>query len=77
MAYIHESALVYHGRLKSSNVLVDSRWTCKVADMGLRLFREGERLPDPESSIYFYSEWEQWENRKPPRVRPTHHEWTA
>ena len=55
MAYLHDSAVVYHGRLKSSNVLVDTRWTCKITDMGLRLFREGERSPDPDSNIYYYS----------------------
>ena len=59
MAFLHDSAVEYHGRLKSSNVLVDSRWTCKVADMGLRLFREGERSPDSESNIYFYSKLKQ------------------
>ena len=31
MDYLHRSALESHGRLKSTNCLVDNRWTCKIA----------------------------------------------
>ncbi|ELT96059.1 hypothetical protein CAPTEDRAFT_116621, partial [Capitella teleta] len=55
MAYLHNSPIKFHGRLKSSNVLIDARWTCKVADFGLRGFREGERLAHPLGDpAYFY-----------------------
>ena len=30
--------------LKSSNVLIDSRWTCKLTDHGLFLFKEGQEI---------------------------------
>ncbi|BFZ18151.1 hypothetical protein BsWGS_21190 [Bradybaena similaris] len=35
MSFIHDSELIYHGNLKSSNCLVDSRWTLKLTDFGL------------------------------------------
>ena len=54
MLYIHESPLHYHGRLKSSNVLVDGRWTCKIADMGLHKFRAGEHRPAENDPAYYY-----------------------
>ncbi|PVD37410.1 hypothetical protein C0Q70_04409 [Pomacea canaliculata] len=30
MTYVHTSPVCYHGNLKSSNVLVDRSWTCKL-----------------------------------------------
>ncbi|RUS90116.1 hypothetical protein EGW08_002158 [Elysia chlorotica] len=35
MLYIHNSDLVFHGNLKSSNCVVNSRWTLQVTDHGL------------------------------------------
>ena len=55
MLYIHESPLQHHGRLKSSNVLVDGRWTCKLSDIGLNLFRQGETLPEESDPAFYYS----------------------
>lgn len=54
MAALHDSPIKYHGRLKSSNILVDSRWTCHIADFGLRKFREGERLYNFGDPAYYY-----------------------
>lgn len=31
-----------HGKLRSSNVLVDGRWMCKLSDYGLFQFHEGQ-----------------------------------
>ena len=42
MNFLQNSSLQIHGNLKSSNVVIDSRWTCKVTDHGLFLFKEGQ-----------------------------------
>ncbi|KAH9518864.1 hypothetical protein Btru_006448 [Bulinus truncatus] len=39
LEYIHKSAVGYHGNLKSSNCVVDSRWTCKLTDFGVPKLR--------------------------------------
>lgn len=39
MLYLHDSPLRYHGNLKASNCLVDSRWVVKLADFGLSEFK--------------------------------------
>ena len=44
MHYIQNSPIQVHGNLKSSNVLIDSRWTSKVTDHGLFLFKEGQEI---------------------------------
>ena len=42
MIYLHDSEIKIHGKLKSSNCVVDSRWVVKITDFGLREFIEGE-----------------------------------
>ena len=54
MAYLHTSPIEYHGNLKSSNVLLDSRWTCKISDFGLRELRIGEGGPIRGEPAYYY-----------------------
>lgn len=36
MHFLHASPIGSHGRLRSSNCVVDSRWTVKISDFGLR-----------------------------------------
>ncbi|NWR60231.1 ANPRA protein, partial [Bucorvus abyssinicus] len=46
MAYLHHHK-VFHGRLKSTNCVIDDRWVCKIADYGLQSYRKGD---SPEAS---------------------------
>ena len=39
MMVLHNSPVQVHGRLKSSNCLIDSRWVCKIGDWGLSELR--------------------------------------
>ncbi|KAL8565518.1 hypothetical protein ACOMHN_049494 [Nucella lapillus] len=45
MIYIHSSAAVFHGDLRSSKCLVDSRWVVKISDFGLPEFKSKQILP--------------------------------
>ena len=42
MIFLHASEIKSHGKLKSSNCVVDSRWVVKITDFGLQEFMEGE-----------------------------------
>lgn len=46
MEFLHESELQTHGRLKSSNCVIDARWVLKVTDYGLTKMRVP--LKDPK-----------------------------
>jgi len=39
MSFLHNSAIQYHGNLKSTNCVVDSRFVLKITDYGLHSFR--------------------------------------
>ena len=39
MLYIHNSALGFHGNLKSSNCVITSRWMMQITDFGLHDLR--------------------------------------
>ena len=54
MHYLHQSDVEIHGRLKSSNILLDGRWTCKVTDIGMWKFRAGESNIEKEDPVYHY-----------------------
>uniref|UniRef100_A0A673KZ89 Guanylate cyclase n=1 Tax=Sinocyclocheilus rhinocerous TaxID=307959 RepID=A0A673KZ89_9TELE len=46
MVFLHNSVIVSHGNLKSSNCVVDSRFVLKIADYGLESFRKENNLED-------------------------------
>ena len=46
MEELHKTSVSCHGDLKSTNVLIDSYWICKVADYGLHSFRENKLLAE-------------------------------
>ncbi|XP_067655783.1 atrial natriuretic peptide receptor 2-like [Haliotis asinina] len=47
LEYIHKSSVNYHGNLKSSNCVVDSRWTCKLTDFGVPKIRSMDKASIP------------------------------
>lgn len=51
MAYLHSTDIRSHGSLKSSNCLIDSRWTLKIADYGLTSLKSKCNLNAKTSSI--------------------------
>jgi len=53
MEYIHKSPLKFHGRLKSTNCLLDSRWVVKITDFGLGHLRKVTYETDNDK----YSGW--------------------
>ncbi|KAG8201257.1 hypothetical protein JTE90_019895 [Oedothorax gibbosus] len=48
LAYLHSGEMVTHGRLRSSNCLVDSHFVVKLTDFGLPSFRHAESLANSE-----------------------------
>jgi len=59
MEYIHKSQLKFHGRLKSTNCLLDGRWVIKITDFGLERLRKVTYDTDIEKysgpQIVFYN----------------------
>ncbi|XP_069780323.1 atrial natriuretic peptide receptor 2 [Narcine bancroftii] len=50
MAFLHNSIIVSHGNLKSSNCVVDSRFVLKITDYGLASFRSSCNNEDSYAS---------------------------
>ncbi|XP_063686963.1 atrial natriuretic peptide receptor 1-like isoform X2 [Bolinopsis microptera] len=61
MEYLHNHKM-FHGRLKSSNCIIDDRWVCKITDFGLPDVRRPD--DDPELGEQFGSIREKRINRK-------------
>ncbi|CAL1527410.1 unnamed protein product, partial [Lymnaea stagnalis] len=57
MTYLHASEVMSHGKLKSSNCVVDSRWVLKITDYGLHEFTAGEVQPLGEYAVYRNMLW--------------------
>ena len=52
MAFLHNSVIISHGNLKSSNCVVDNRFVLKITDYGLSSFRTES---DPEDAHSYYA----------------------
>ncbi|XP_078576323.1 atrial natriuretic peptide receptor 1-like isoform X1 [Branchiostoma floridae x Branchiostoma japonicum] len=57
MVYLHSSEVHYHGNLKSSNCVVDSRFVVKLTDFGLPTFRAPLNKPPQGESCYRKRLW--------------------
>ena len=55
MQHIHNSQIVSHGNLKSSNCVVDSRFICKITDFGLATLRSNTNKGSPVGVVKDYA----------------------
>ncbi|XP_065090662.1 guanylate cyclase 32E [Ochlerotatus camptorhynchus] len=46
LIYLHDSDVVSHGNLRSSKILIDSRWVAQISDFGLHEFKSGQEEPN-------------------------------
>ncbi|XP_074039726.1 guanylyl cyclase at 32E [Leptinotarsa decemlineata] len=49
MIYLHDSEIVSHGNLRTSNCLIDSRWVLQISDFGLHEFKANQDDPQWQS----------------------------
>jgi serine/threonine protein kinase len=56
MAYLHSSDIKSHGKLKSSNCVVDSRFVLKITDFGLHNLRGRAELTEEDAYSYYKGE---------------------
>uniref|UniRef100_T1IIM5 guanylate cyclase n=1 Tax=Strigamia maritima TaxID=126957 RepID=T1IIM5_STRMM len=56
MEYIHGSSIGSHGRLKSSNCMMDNRWSVRIGGFGLEIVRRSpkisENISNPTSMLW-------------------------
>ncbi|KAJ8031037.1 Atrial natriuretic peptide receptor 1 [Holothuria leucospilota] len=57
MIFLHNSDLKSHGKLKSSNVVIDGRWVAKVTDFGLHKFKEEKHSQQSKTETEIYKEY--------------------
>ncbi|XP_070580962.1 guanylate cyclase 32E-like [Ptychodera flava] len=70
MLYLHNSEIKYHGNLRSSNCVVDSRWVVKISDFGLHEFKAGAEDDIEEIGEFAYFRRLLW--RAPEFLRTSH-----
>lgn len=50
LIYLHDSDVGSHGSLRSSKILIDSRWVAQISDFGLHEFKSGQEEPNKYGS---------------------------
>ena len=60
LQFLHESHFEYHGNLKSSNVVIDGRWVCKVTDYGLHELTQGADTEEESAHSKYSSKISRW-----------------
>jgi len=46
MTFLHDSEIKFHGALRSTNCVIDSRWTLKLTGYGLYHTKSGQQEGD-------------------------------
>uniref|UniRef100_A0A3P9I1J2 Guanylate cyclase n=1 Tax=Oryzias latipes TaxID=8090 RepID=A0A3P9I1J2_ORYLA len=57
MVFLHNSVIFSHGKLKSSNCVVDNRFVLKITDYGLSTFRQESDVGSDSHSYYAQKLW--------------------
>uniref|UniRef100_A0A1B0BWX4 Guanylate cyclase n=1 Tax=Glossina palpalis gambiensis TaxID=67801 RepID=A0A1B0BWX4_9MUSC len=70
MIYLHDSDIISHGNLRSSNCLIDSRWVCQITDFGLHEFKAGQEEPHKKDLEIKRSLWKAPELLRDPNHQP-------
>ncbi|XP_033638066.1 atrial natriuretic peptide receptor 1-like [Asterias rubens] len=71
LQYLSSTSLKSHGRLKSSNCVIDKRWVCKLTDYGFALFKQDQdETGDLDHDIYKASLWTAPEHLRCPPSSP-------
>ncbi|CAJ0959642.1 unnamed protein product, partial [Mesorhabditis belari] len=55
LEFLHSSPIGCHGRLKSTNCLIDARWMVKLSSFGLRQLRDGEEDEEGGDQDYLWT----------------------
>lgn len=54
LCFLHNSAIGWHGNLRSTNCLIDERWQVKLSDFGLKFLRVLERRESHGYYLLFF-----------------------
>ncbi|XP_052864300.1 guanylate cyclase 32E [Anopheles cruzii] len=70
LIYLHESDVGSHGNLRSSKILIDSRWVAQISDFGLHDFKSGQEEPNKFEKEIRRSLWKAPEVLRDPNSPP-------